>query len=151
MKMTKLALIATAMVAATIALPPFAHADLNEFQSPSGNIYCRVGVGNDGKGSVICQGGHGLTVGKPPGCDHEAWGDRFTMDQGSAPVSHCHWDTIVPPHTSPGPNPAVPILEYGQTSSAGSITCDSERTGMTCTDNSTGHYFRMSREANELG
>jgi hypothetical protein len=45
----------------------------------------------------------------------------------------------------------VPILEYGQTSSAGSITCDSEPEGMTCTDISSGHYFRMSRESNELG
>jgi hypothetical protein len=150
-KIATVALIATAPVAVTIALPATAHADLGEFQSPSGNVYCHMGVGNDGKGSVLCQGGRGFVVGKPPGCDHLAWGDRFSLEQGSAPVSHCHGDTIVPPHTSPGPNPDVPILEFGQTSSAGTITCDSEPTGMTCTDSSTGHYFRMSRESNELG
>ncbi len=32
----------------------------------------------------------------------------------------------------------------------GPITCDSETTGMTCTDNSTGHYFRLSRDNCEL-
>jgi len=149
---TKLALIATATLAATIALPATAHADDNgQFQSPSGNIFCLMGVGNDSEGSLVCQGGRGFVVGKPPGCDHLAWGDRFSMEQGSAPVSHCHGDTIVPPYSSPGPNPDVPILDYGQTRSAGTITCDSEPSGMTCTDSSTGHYFRMSRESNELG
>jgi hypothetical protein len=147
-----LTLVATATtVAATIALAATAHADSNSFQSPSGNVYCVMDIGVDGKGSVICQGGHGFMVGKPPGCDHLAWGDRFSMDQGSAPVSQCHGDTIVPPHTSPGPVPNVPILEYGQISSAGSITCDSKSTSVTCTDTSTGHYFRMSQESNELG
>ena len=153
MKMTTLALILTATVAASITRPAIAHANItgDQFQSPSGNIFCLIGVGNDGQGSVVCQGGRGFVVGKPPGCDHLAWGDRFSMEQGSAPVSHCHGDTIVPSHTSPGPNPDVPILDYGQTRSAGTITCDSEPSGMTCTDSSTGHYFRMSRESNELG
>ena len=40
---------------------------------------------------------------------------------------------------------------YGQTKSTGTITCDSETTGLTCTDASTGHFFTMSREANTLG
>jgi hypothetical protein len=144
-------LIATATVAATITLPATAHAGSDDFQSPSGNVYCVMNVGIEGKGSVLCQGGHGFTVGKPEGCDHLAWGDRFSMDQGSAPVSHCHGDTIVPPHTSPGSIPDVPILEYGQPRSAGTITCDSASDGVTCTDTSTGNQFRMSPESNELG
>jgi hypothetical protein len=154
MKIATLALIATATVAAAVVLlPATAQADTNDqqFQSPSGTSFCLMGVGNDGRGSVVCEGGHGFVVGKPPGCDHQAWGDRFSLDQGSAPVSHCHGDTIVPSNTSPGPNPNVPILDYGQTQSAGTISCDSQPTGMTCTDSSTGHYFRMSRESNELG
>jgi hypothetical protein len=44
-----------------------------------------------------------------------------------------------------------PTLEFGHTQSAGPITCDSEPTGMTCTDTSSGHFFRVSRESDELG
>jgi len=46
---------------------------------------------------------------------------------------------------------AESTLGYGQSRSFGTITCDSEYTGMTCTDSSTGHYFRVSRETYELG
>jgi hypothetical protein len=42
-------------------------------------------------------------------------------------------------------------LGYGQTVFAGTITCDSEPTGVKCTDTSTGHYFRLARESYELG
>jgi len=31
------------------------------------------------------------------------------------------------------------------------MTCDSEPSGMTCTDSSTGHFFRISRESYQLG
>jgi hypothetical protein len=110
----------------------------------------RMGVGNDGTGSIGCEGGGPYAVPKPLDC-HLGWGDRFTLDQGSAPVSHCHGDTNIAPHTSPGNIPGVPILDYGQTRSAGAITCESEPTGVTCTDSGTRHYIRLSREANELG
>ncbi len=32
-----------------------------------------------------------------------------------------------------------------------SITCDSEPSGMTCTDSGTGHFFRVSRDSYQLG
>jgi hypothetical protein len=35
--------------------------------------------------------------------------------------------------------------------SIGAITCDSEPSGVTCTNSSTGHFFRVSRESYELG
>jgi hypothetical protein len=38
-----------------------------------------------------------------------------------------------------------------QTQSAGSITCDSELSGVTCTDASTGHFFRVSRDSYQVG
>lgn len=150
--MNKRAIVAVwiATVPTTLPLAALAHADSNSFQSPSGNVFCLMGVVDDGKGSIVCQGGGPYAVPRPPEC-HLAWGDRFSLDQGSTPVSHCHGDTIVPPTSSPGPIPDVPILDYGQTQSAGAITCDSEATGMTCTDSSTGHHFRMSRGSNELG
>ena len=46
---------------------------------------------------------------------------------------------------------ALPTLDYGQTRCLGPITCDSEPTGMTCTDTSTGHFLRVSRESYQLG
>jgi hypothetical protein len=33
----------------------------------------------------------------------------------------------------------------------GAITCDSEPAGVTCTDISTGHFFRVSRDSYQLG
>jgi hypothetical protein len=120
-----------------------------DFQSPSGGIFCSLSVRGEGNGSVVCQGGGNYSAPTPPNC-HLAWGDRFSLDQGSAPVSHCHGDTIVPSSSTPGPIPNVPILGYGQTRVVGTITCDSEPSGVTCADSGTGHFFRMSREANEL-
>ena len=55
----------------------------------------------------------------------------------------CHGDTLR--------LPGEQTLNYGQTISAGTITCDSEPSGMTCTDSSTGHYFRVSRDSYSLG
>ena len=40
MQIMKLALVTTATAAATIALPATAYATTDNFQSPSGNIYC---------------------------------------------------------------------------------------------------------------
>jgi hypothetical protein len=43
------------------------------------------------------------------------------------------------------------VLGYGQTRSLGSITCDSEPADMTCTDSSTGHFFRVSQQSFQIG
>jgi hypothetical protein len=45
----------------------------------------------------------------------------------------------------------MPTLDYGQMRSVGAITCASEPSGVKCTDSSTGHFFRLSRESYELG
>jgi len=76
-----------------------------------------------------------------------------TTATGIAVETDEHPLTDTDPATASPPDPAegVLILNYGQARSAGTITCDSEPSGMTCTDSSTGHYFRMSRESNELG
>jgi hypothetical protein len=44
-----------------------------------------------------------------------------------------------------------PPLGYGQTHTEGPIMCDSEATGVTCTDSRTGHFFRVSRDSYQLG
>jgi len=47
--------------------------------------------------------------------------------------------------------PGLKTLDYGRTYSRGAMTCDSELSGVTCTDTGTGHFFRVSRENYELG
>ena len=39
--------------------------------------------------------------------------------------------------------PGLKTLDYGQTFSRGAITCESELSGVTCTDTATGHFFRV--------
>jgi hypothetical protein len=78
---------------------------------------------------------------REPEC-HLNWGDRFELTQGNNAAFDCYGQEF----------PAVQeTLAYGQARSFGSITCESEYTGMTCTDTSTGHYFRVSRDSYELG
>ena len=139
-------------LAATIALPATARADSPSFlfESPSGKIVCHMTTGADGTGSVACDV-ESTTYAPPqsPDC-HQRWGDPFSLDQGSAPNAYCHTDVMVP-GTPPGHGRAVDMLAYGQTHTVGTITCDSEPAGITCTDSSTGHFFRVFNESYELG
>jgi hypothetical protein len=73
---------------------------------------------------------------------HLNWGDRFHLTQGGGAGFNCYGQEFPI---------AEQTLGYGQTRTLGTITCDSEYTGMTCTDSSTGHYFRVSRDSYELG
>ena len=135
--------VGVATAAATIGLAAPAHAD-GSFASPSGNIACAVFTGDDGASSATCEIRDHTYVKPPPaGCPYPGWGDRINMVQGSPPGFSCHGDTMVVP--------GLAALPYGQTRSAGPISCDSEPAGMTCTDNSTGHYFRLSAQSYQLG
>ncbi|MGO9925095.1 MAG: DUF6636 domain-containing protein [Mycobacterium sp.] len=128
------------VVPAALALPATARADDRPFQSPSGNISCLLGGGG-----VACDVSD-YTYQVPPGppcAQHIAWGNRFSLQQGRPAEMECHGDTLR--------LPGEQTLNYGQTISAGTITCDSEPSGMTCTDSSTGHYFRVSRDSYSLG
>jgi hypothetical protein len=73
----------------------------------------------------------------------------FNMQQGMEPLVVCDGDgTITGPLLH---RPGLWTLGYGQSLGAGAIACDSETTGMTCTDSSTGHYFHISQESYEIG
>lgn len=141
MRILKLMLVATASAAAALAFPATAHADSKYFQSPSGNIVCIIGA--DGAACDIHE--YTYTPPPPPECaQHIKWGNRFTLDAGKAGTIVCHGDTLQ--------LAGEPTLNYGQTISAGTITCASSETdGMKCTDSSSGHYFRVSRESFNLG
>ena len=138
--MIRQALVIGATVAAAAAAPAIARADTLNFQSPSGNIYCVL----DSPGVACDISDFDYQPPPPPECGkHLAWGNRFVLTTGQPAAIHCHGDTLRVA--------GEPTLEYGQTMSAGTLTCDSEPTGMTCTDSSTGHYFRVSRDSYELG
>jgi hypothetical protein len=112
------------------------------FRSPSGNINCTLSTpgGENAARCVVVD--HTWTAPPPPPDCHLNSGDRFYLTQGGAAVVGCYAQEFPV---------AESTLGYGQSRSFGSITCDSEYTGMACTDSSTGHYFRVSRDTYELG
>jgi hypothetical protein len=61
---------------------------------------------------------------------------------------------VAPRHRPLGgvpPYDACVPLDYGETAFSGAIRCAIEPAGITCTDTSTNHFFRLSRESYELG
>ena len=144
--------------AAPIALPATAYAEGADFyyQSPSGNIVCAFGYyANQGPGvaHVDCYIGE-YTYPAPidkktqrPCADDP---NVFSLAQGTGkPLFHCDPGGVA--RTAVLDALGLQTLDYGQTSSIGAITCDSEPAGVTCTDTSTGHFFRVSPESYQLG
>ena len=161
-KIRKLALIAAATAAVTIASAATAHACecggpgnpafiTHTFQSPSGNIACnyQVGVDDDpNKGYVSCEvRDHTWVAPRAPVCaGQHIDGDELSMiGQASQPTWGCY--SGIGPLSQTNKS----TLDYGQTLSVGPITCDSEPSGVTCTGSNTGHFFRVSRESYQTG
>ncbi|HEX3283406.1 MAG TPA: DUF6636 domain-containing protein [Mycobacterium sp.] len=142
-----LPLIAAApLAAAAIALPATAHAatDFN-FHSPSGNIFCDMHMGDDGKSQATCITADHNWVSPPRSrdcADNELWGDALSLYQGEAGFQ-CYLRL-------PDDPTAGQTLHYGDTLANGTITCKSEPAGITCTDSGTGHFFRIARESYQL-
>jgi hypothetical protein len=138
---TKLALVAMTAVAAATGLSTAAHADESyDFQSPSGNVGCSL---NPGGASCEIKD-YTWFIPPPPDYSVGGRGNIFILARGSAPVAGVwHSDHQFPDGS--------PTLDFGQSRTAGTITCDSESAGMTCTDSSTGHFFRVSRESYQVG
>jgi hypothetical protein len=123
--------------------PAIARADADPlFQSPSGNVQCNMGSA-DGTTWAACEI-HDRTWATPPRPTPcvGSFGNRISMSTGSAPEMTCHTDSLM--------GNGYPTLQYGQTRSLNSISCASELPGMACTDSSTGHYFRLSRDNYKL-
>ena len=162
MTITTLALIASSTLAATITFPATAHADDNyrRFQSPSGDIVCVMVRNHDsndqanyGKGEGTCQVQYPAYAAPPPqyvagdgqvgACGLLGWGSQFSLPEGRPPHLDCVGDDLM--------YPPLPTLEYGQATSLGAITCASEPSAITCTDTSSGRFFRVSRDSYQLG
>ncbi len=127
-----------------VAPAPVAHADdFYQFQSPSGNISCVMAAFSGSPVHVDCEivDRTWSVPPRPQDCDG-AWGDRIGMDQGGSPALACHTDTTR--------DVGLPTLAYGASRSLASLTCRSAPAGITCTDTSTGHFFRIARESYEL-
>ncbi|MHA7650689.1 DUF6636 domain-containing protein [Mycobacterium sp. ML4] len=123
-----------------LALPATAHADSQNFKTPSGNIVCSL----DSTGAACDINEYTYTPPPPPECaQHIAWGNRFVLDAGKPAAIHCHGDTLAVPGER--------TLDYGQTASAGTLSCVSGQSGVTCTDSSSGHFFQVSRDSFKLG
>jgi hypothetical protein len=151
MRTIKLALIAAAISATALPPPAVAHADRSyyAFLSPSKNVRCVLSA-DDGPAPIAqCQIDHYTYVPPPaaPCADGGAKpGWEFRLDQGKYPYLPCEYSAL-----DSGEGNQLAVLDYGQTRTLGSITCDSEPAGMTCTDSSTGHFFRVSQQAFQLG
>jgi hypothetical protein len=139
-------------LAATIALPATAHATVTgyDFQSPSGNIGCEMEDEGNGTIVAVCKA-HDHTWVAPSAAGGGQWcqdaGTDLKLFQGGTACAGV-WPNQIWLQQDLG---ALPTLAYGQTHTIGTITCDSEPSGVTCTDSSTGHYFRISRESYQLG
>jgi hypothetical protein len=133
--------IMTAATTASCAAPAAADT-VYQFQSPSEDIACSTDTHGDGTGSATCEVA-GDSAGPPLPCPLPPTSHvHFELDQGHAPDTGCGYTLFVP---------GLSILDYGQTRSAGAITCDSEPSGMTCTDSGTTHFFHVSHESYQLG
>jgi len=145
LSLTKLGLIATATAAAAIPLPATASAGVPpSFHTPSGNIMCWVS-----DSMTICRiVDYTYSVAQlPPDCGSPGWPNGFKLLEGEPAVLDCDTE---PPGTYTGMRSHM-TLDYGQSKSVGAMTCTSEPSGVRCTDSSTGHFFRVSRDSYELG
>jgi hypothetical protein len=144
MKITAtIAAIWMAIAAATIGLAAPAHADKGlRFQTPSGNISCSVSADSSDRGVAVCDIGDHTWA--PPSDCGPGMSERFSLAQGDSRVFCFNGPLLVP---------GVGTLDYGQTRFFSGITCDSEPdpAGVTCTDTTTGHFFRVSRQSYDLG
>jgi hypothetical protein len=155
----KIRMIAALSIATAAALPLAAVANAcggggnipanYDFATPSGNIACTIYA--DGSGAdceirdhtwVAPAATHG-----PYGraCDFDFGGLEIYVSQDKAANLGCYEGV------SKFDRPSSQKLDYGHTNSRGAMTCESEPSGVTCTNTETGHFFRISRESYELG
>lgn len=120
-----------------------------DFVTPSGNISCSMYADNSGANCEIREHTWAVpaSIDGPFGrvCDFNFGGLEFYVSQAKPANLGCYEGSS----NFNGPSPET--LAYGQTYSLGKMSCDSELSGVTCTDNATGHFFRVSRENYELG
>jgi hypothetical protein len=140
----------TAIAAAAIGLAGSAHANpfSAQFELPSADISCNLVnqpptdthslPNNFVQCDIVNQS---LVPPRPPPDGRPEATSTFLLKRGQLPILGY----------SPGTLAAADQADYSQPVSGGSIICTSEQSSVRCTDISTGHFFRVSRESYELG
>jgi hypothetical protein len=107
---------------------------LAEFVLPSGNIWCSMT-----ETSATCVIGQYSFAAPtpPPGCTGTV-GPVFTVTADGGADQPCVAEVPARPDDAP-------VLEYGQASTIGEVTCHSSRNGATCRHNPTGEGFSVAR------
>ena len=116
--------------------------DYIEFHTPSANIFCGLYVGADMTGvrcDILSMSTRSYNR-EPADCEFD-WGNSFAVDAEGEGYLACVSDSVV--------DDAGLEIGYGEEVSLGGITCVSEKTGMTCT-NQDGHGFKVSKAAQRV-
>jgi len=110
------------------------------FSSPSGNIGCDISA----ESSVRCDIAK-YTYQLPrdmEACDFGNRGNALMVEPGHNGYFPCVSDTVL--------TTSSPVLAYGSTATLGTITCASQKNGVTCKDESSDHGFRIAKASYEL-
>jgi hypothetical protein len=100
------------------------------FRTPSHNIICNLSPG-----TVRCDIARKTWTPppKPATCEGD-WANGLYISAGK-PGLTCAGDTLI--------GAAKQTLDYGQALRSGTVTCNSESNGLTCTDEKTAHGFKL--------
>ena len=119
-----------------LATTPASADDLLFFRSPSGNINCLIATGEFSEVRCDMIESTPSFTAPPPDCDLD-WGRAFNIGPSDRKGQlACVGDTVI--------DAGAITLNYGKTISLGSLSCTSEKTGMTCS-NPAGHGFTIAR------
>ncbi|MDA2893531.1 hypothetical protein PDG61_21625 [Mycolicibacterium sp. BiH015] len=113
--------------------------ELTGFQSPSGNVGCYIDPT-----TVRCDIAERdwPVPARPADCDlHVDFGQGLILSAGGDARFVCAGDTALGYGDT---------LAYGSSIAAGTITCDSAESGMTCRDSVSEHGFAISRQAYQI-
>lgn len=124
-----------------LVFPLSANADGYGFMTPSGNIICNGAV-LDGYIDCSIVERSGTPAQRKPNTCGGTWGHSFALD-GTGPTR------LTCENRPPQRANYSDIAGYGQTAEFGPITCSSERTGLTCR-NQSGNGFFLSRRKQEV-
>lgn len=141
----------TALIALPLTGPATAYADttadrLTFFISPSGNIGCLIDPV-----SLVNGGSHARCdirqrdwqpPARPGDCPgYTDYGQGIDLFAGQSPRFVCAGDTAFGGGS---------VLAYGNSITAGSVSCSSAESGVTCRESQSGHGFSLSRQGYQL-
>jgi hypothetical protein len=129
--------------ATLVDVTPFG-ADGPRFTTPSRNISCELtDTSSTSDGDARCDvAQHTWTLPPKPADCTGSWGGGASVSGAEQGRLTCASDTVA--------DPGLRVLAYGQAVSFGGIVCDSQETGVRCTNRATGHGFRVARGSYDL-